>query len=200
MSSFLIPSGSFESVLSHVYYNLSLVSRELFNVPCRFHDEASLCTFCLHHTLQKCSCRWRIALVVWMDRKRGEGIWPRSVILCPRSDLSSWHPVWDFLLPIQAQYVLGENFLPLFLIPLHSCSLSFFWQFHYPACQLFLLLGCYLKCLSVLTSRPCKTLPHSLSKIQPFLSIHATEILVQGLSCHLTSQAKAAFLTLIHSE
>lgn len=60
--------------------------------------------------------------------------------------------------------------------------------------------GCYLKSLSVLTSRLCKTLPHSLSKIQPFLSIHATEILVQGLSCHLTSQTQAAFLTLIHSE
>lgn len=31
----------------------------------------SLCTSCLHHTLQKCSCRWRIALVVWKGRKRG---------------------------------------------------------------------------------------------------------------------------------
>lgn len=60
--------------------------------------------------------------------------------------------------------------------------------------------GCYLKSLSVLTSMLCKTLPHSLSKIQPFLPIHATEILVQGLSCHLTSQTQAAFLTLIHSE
>lgn len=46
----------------------------------------------------------------------------------------------------------------------------------------------------------CKTLPHSLSKIQPFLSVHATEILVQSLSCHLTSQAESAFLALILSE
>lgn len=122
-------------------------------------------------------------------------------MLCTRSGLSSWHPILDFLLLIQALYFERKLFsclpdsLPLLLSPL--------------------LLAIPLSCLSLSLvtwvlpefslSSHTKTMQDSSiqcvkATMQNIQCIHATEILVQSLKCHLTFQAKAGFITLIHPE